>query len=627
MIRVFSLIAFLFTALQIQAAERPNIVFILSEDNSHHYLDLFFESGASTPHIEALAKNGLIFENAFSNSPVCSVARTTLATSCYGPRIGTQFHRRFKDAAMPEGLKMFPAYLRDSGYYTTNNSKKDYAAVEGPGVWDESSNNATWRKRKDKSSPFFHMETFKETHESSLHFQEKSYQNDKTKNDPAGITLADYFPDTPLFRYTHARYHDNIQTIDEKVGNTVKKLEEDGVLEDTFIFYFGDHGGVLPRGKGYIYESGLHIPLVIRIPENFKHLVDADLGSRQDGFVSFVDFGPTALNLAGVPVPKQVDGKPFLGKNIRMDEVNARDTAFGYADRFDEKYEFLRSLHKGKFQYIRAYQNWLPDGLQNNYRYRMLAYHEWRELFKAGKLTDEQAAFFQPKPVEMLFDTEADPHEVNNLASDPAHAETLKEMRAALHEHVTAMPDLSFYPESELIANAMSSPIAYGQKHASDIEKLADIADLALIDFEKAKPGIQAALQSENQFERMWGAMVCSAFGDKAESVSEALAGLATNDSSEIVQVRAAEFLGITGKTDPLPILVEIINTTADPVLAVEALNSVVLFQDHFDAYQIDSSLLKPAARNDGVSRRLDYLNGHPYKSKPLSGKKPKKKK
>ena len=627
MIRVFSLITFLFTALQIQAAERPNIVFILSEDNSHHYLDLFFKGGASTPHIAALAKNGLIFENAFSNSPVCSVARTTLATSCYGPRIGTQFHRRFKDATMPEGLKMFPAYLRDSGYYTTNNSKKDYAAVEGPGVWDESSNNATWRKREDKSSPFFHMETFKETHESSLHFQEKSYQNDKTKNDPAEITLADYFPDTPLFRYTHARYHDNIQTIDEKVGNTVKKLEEDGVLEDTFIFYFGDHGGVLPRGKGYIYESGLHIPLVIRIPENFTHLVDTDLGSRQDGFVSFVDFGPTALNLAGVPVPKQVDGKPFLGKNIRMDEVNARDTAFGYADRFDEKYEFLRSLHKGKFQYIRAYQNWLPDGLQNNYRYRMLAYREWRELFKAGKLTGEQAAFFQPKPVEMLFDTEADPHEVNNLASDPAHAETLKEMRAALHEHVTAMPDLSFYPESELIANAMSSPIAYGQKHASDIEKLADIADLALIDFEKAKPGIQAALQSENQFERMWGAMVCSAFGDKAESFSEALAGLATNDSSEIVQVRAAEFLGITGKTDPLPILAEIINTTTDPVLALEALNSVVLFQDHFDAYQIDSSLLNPAARNDGVSRRLDYLNGHPYKSKPLSGKKPKKKK
>ena len=627
MIRVFSLITFLFTALQIQAAERPNIVFILSEDNSHHYLDLFFKGGASTPHIAALAKNGLIFENAFSNSPVCSVARTTLATSCYGPRIGTQFHRRFKDATMPEGLKMFPAYLRDSGYYTTNNSKKDYAAVEGPGVWDESSNNATWRKREDKSSPFFHMETFKETHESSLHFQEKSYQNDKTKNDPAEITLADYFPDTPLFRYTHARYHDNIQTIDEKVGNTVKKLEEDGVLEETFIFYFGDHGGVLPRGKGYIYESGLHIPLVIRIPENFTHLVDTDLGSRQDGFVSFVDFGPTALNLAGVPVPKQVDGKPFLGKNIRMDEVNARDTAFGYADRFDEKYEFLRSLHKGKFQYIRAYQNWLPDGLQNNYRYRMLAYREWRELFKAGKLTGEQAAFFQPKPVEMLFDTEADPHEVNNLASDPAHAETLKEMREALHEHVTAMPDLSFYPESELIANAMSSPIAYGQKHASDIEKLADIADLALIDFEKAKPGIQAALQSENQFERMWGAMVCSAFGDKAESFSEALAGLATNDSSEIVQVRAAEFLGITGKTDPLPILAEIINTTADPVLALEALNSVVLFQDHFDAYQIDSSLLNPAARNDGVSRRLDYLNGHPYKSKPLSGKKPKKKK
>ncbi len=627
MIRLLAVLAlFISVAANISAADRPNIVFIVSEDNSHHYLDLFFKDGTKTPNIAALAEHGLIFENAFSNAPVCSVARTTLATGCYGPRIGTQFHRRFKDAAMPEGLRMFPAYLREAGYYATNNSKKDYAAIEGPGVWDESSKSAGWRNRSDKAQPFFHMESHTQSHESSLHFSQQSYENDPTKNDPAGVKLADYFPDTPLFRYTHARYHDNIQTIDDIVGQTVKKLEEDGVLEDTFIFYFGDHGGVLPRGKGYIYDSGLHVPLVIRVPENFKHLVDSDLNTRQKGFVSFIDFGPTALNLAGVTVPDQVDGKPFLGKGTTMKEVNARDTAFGYADRFDEKYEFLRSLHKGKFQYIRAYQNWLPDGLQNNYRYRMLAYNEWRSLFKAGKLNAVQAAFFKPKPVELLFDTEADPHEVNNLAGDPAYAETLQQMRTALHEQVSSMPDLSFYPESHLIANAIGNPVAFGQKNAAEIAKLADIADLALASFDKAKPEIEAALKSENEFERMWGAMVCSSFGKKAETFSGALTQLAKSDSSEIVRVRAAEYLGIVGESDPLPVLAQVINQTTDSVLAAEALNSVVLFQDHYDAYHIDPSLLKPSALNDAVNRRIDYLNGEPYKKKPLKKNKAKKK-
>jgi uncharacterized sulfatase len=203
------------------------------------------------------------------------VARTTLITGCYAPRVGTQFHRRSKESNLPGELRMFPWYLRQAGYFTTNNSKKDYNAVEGKGVWDDSSKNATWRDRPDKAAPFFHMQTFTDSHESSLHFSEEQFKNQPTLTDPASVKLADYHPDTPLFRYTHARYLDRMQVIDDIVGKTVAKLEADGVIEDTFIFYFGDHGGVLPRGKGYIYESGLHVPLVIRVPENFKHLANA----------------------------------------------------------------------------------------------------------------------------------------------------------------------------------------------------------------------------------------------------------------------------------------------------------------------------------------------------------------
>ena len=208
---------------------------------------------------------------------------------------------------------MFPAYLRQAGYYTTNKSKKDYNAVEGEGVWDKSSRRASWRNRPSTSTPFFHKESFPVSHESRLHFKRSVMQSEETETSPDDVALAPYHPDTPTFRYTYARYHDQMGQIDEIVGNMVSDLEEDGLLEDTFIFYFGDHGGVLPRSKGYVYESGLHVPLVVRIPDNWKHLVKFKRGSRTRAFVSFIDFGPTLLHLAGLDVPKQVDGRPFLG--------------------------------------------------------------------------------------------------------------------------------------------------------------------------------------------------------------------------------------------------------------------------------------------------------------------------
>jgi len=611
----------------LRAAERPNVVWIVSEDNSIHYLEHFFEGGAKAPNIEALAAGGLTFNHAFSNAPVCSVARTTLATGCYGPRIGTQFHRKYKMAAMPQGLRMFPAYLREAGYYTTNNAKKDYNAVEGAGVWDESSGRASWRNRPDKSQPFFHMESHGQSHESSLHFSQKTYENEVTITDPASVRLADYFPDTPLFRYTHARYQDRIGAIDGIVGNTVAKLREDGLLDDTFIFYFGDHGGVLPRGKGYVYESGLHVPLVVHVPKNFKHLVDAEAGSRVDGFVSFIDFGPTVLQLAGIDVPSQVDGQPFLGKGVSMREVNARDETFGYADRFDEKYDLIRTIRKGKYQYMRNYQPYLPDGLQNNYRYKMLAYKQWRELFKAGKLGGPQLQFFQPKAVETLFDVEADPHEVNNLAGDARYADVLIELRTRLQEKVKGLPDLSFYPESYLVKHAMENPVAFGQSHKAEIAGLVDTADLALLPYAEAKPKLQEALNCDNPMVRYWGAMVCSSFGKEAAELAEGAESL-LKDDCEIVRVRAVEFLGLIGQRNPQPLLTEIVNTTQDPVLATEALNSVVFFRDFFQGrYGVERSDFKPVSKGADVDDRLNYLNGIPYPPRPARAPKGRKKK
>lgn len=595
------------------AAERPNIVWIVSEDNSMHYLRHFFPGGSAMPHTEALAAEGITFRHAFSNAPVCSVARTTLATGCWGPRIGTQFHRRYQLAAMPPGLRMFPALLREAGYYTTNNAKKDYNAVEGPGVWDESSRKASWRNRPEPTQPFFHMQSHAQSHESSLHFDAAAFENEDVRHDPSEVTLADYHPDTPLFRYTHARYLDRMTVIDDIVGDTIARLRDDGLLEDTFVFCFGDHGGVLPRSKGYLYESGLHVPLVVRIPENFRHLVDAEPGARQDGFVSFIDFGPTVLNLAGVPVPEAMDGRPFLGPGVSRDEVAARNTSFGYADRFDEKYDLVRSIRQGRYQYIRCYQPWLPDGLMNIYRYRMLAYKQWRTLWAAGELPAAAARFYQPKPVEMLFDVESDPHQVRNLAADPAHSKRLIALRGQLQNQLRQMPDLSFFPESHLVAHAMDDPVGFGQAHREQIAELIALADLQLQPFEDARSGITRALASGDAFHRYWGLMVCSAFGESAAEFADAATEL-LDDGEPIVQVRAAEFLGILGRQNPQPVLTGIINTTQDSVLAVEALNSVVYFRDfHGDRFPAPRSDFDPQVRGGDVDDRLNYLNGVPY--------------
>lgn len=622
-----SLVLALVTLSAAVAADRPNIVWIVSEDNSIHYLRHFFEGGAETPAIEALATHGLTFDHAFSNAPVCSVARTTLATMCYGPRIGTQFHRRYQNAPMPEGQKMVSSHLKDAGYYTSNDSKTDYnAEVNLKDVWDDTSKGATWRNRPDPKQPFFHMESHSQSHESSLHFDQKTYDTVQTNHDPAAVQLAPYHPDTPLFRYTHARYLDNQQIIDGIVAKTVAKLEEDGLLEDTFIFYFGDHGGVMPRGKGFAYESGLHVPLVVRVPENFRHLVEgADLGDRIPGFVSFIDFGATALQLAGVAQPDGIDGQPFLGKGISMADVNQRDETFGYANRMDEKYDFVRTIRKGRFQYIRSFEPWLPDGLNNNYRYKMLAYEEWRQLWKAGKLSGPPAQFFEPKPIEMLFDCEADPHQVTNLAGDPAHAEALADLRSRLGHLMRAMPDLSYYPESHLVARAMENPTAFGQSHKEEIDHLSNIADLPLIPFDEARPLLEARLAHDNAMVRYWAAMACTAFGETAAPLADAAKPL-LKDSSEIVRVRAAEFLGRIGALDPQTILVPLVNTTQDPIVATEALNSVVWFRDHFGGtYPVERSDFHPVAQGADLDDRLNYLNGIPYPPNANKAKKTKK--
>ena len=595
------------------AADRPNIVWIVSEDNSKHWLRLYEEGGAAMPNIEKLAENGLVFQNAFSNAPVCSVARSTLITGSYAPRIAAQYHRRGAMAPMPEGLRMFPHYLREAGYYTTNNSKTDYN-LSDKGMWDESSNKATYRNRGFEQ-PFFHVQNFGRTHEGQLHFTEEFMEENATQTDPYAIKVFPYHPDTPVFRYTYAKFQDHHIETDAQMGGFLARLKDDGVADDTIVFYYGDHGGVLPRGKGYAYESGLNVPLVVYAPEKWRHLLPVNAGKSVDGFVSFIDFGPTVLNLAGVDVPETMDGKPFLGEGVTARDLDRRDEAFGYADRFDEKYDLVRTFRKGKYKYIRNYQPFNFDGLFNDYRYKMLAYREWRAMYQAGELNAVQSQFFEPREAEALYDIEEDPHETNNLADDPKSASVLRDLRQRLTNQVKEISDLSFLPEPAMLSEALSNPVQFGRENQDRIGKLVDTANLSLLPFAKAKSGIAKAFKSNDPWVRYWGAIVCSSFGKEAWSFTETAKNLVKNDVNNLVRVRAAEFLALIGAVKPQKAIYLSLKNAESEVEANLILNTVTLLQDGQPGYKfnINPGIFPKEWRSNlrgNVSRRLAYFTG-----------------
>lgn len=594
-------------------AERPNIVWIVTEDNSKHFLRLYEEGGAAMPNVEALAKEGIVFKNAFSNAPVCSVARSTLISGCYAPRIGAQYHRKMELARLPGGLEMFPYYLKKEGYYTSNNSKEDYNLIKGKEVWDASSRNASYKNRS-RGQSFFHVQNFGTTHEGRLHFSKKQQAKESPTIDKNQLAIFPYHPNTPTFQFTYAKYRELHEKVDAQIGEFIDQLKADGLMEDTFIFYYGDHGGVLPRSKGYIYESGLNVPLVVYVPEKWKHLVPMAKGNSVDAFVQFIDFAPTVLNLAGVDIPKAMDGNPFLGKGIDQASLDQRQTAFSYADRFDEKYDLVRALRKGKYKYIRNYQPFNQDGLFNFYRYKMLAYKEWRALYEKGQLNETQQQFFQTRQVEALYDIEKDPHEVNNLAKNPQYQAILKELRLELQQQVKSLPDLSFFPEPFYVANGLDNPVQFGQLNKKRITKLIDIADLSLKPFKKAKKRIKKALKSKDPWQRYWGLIVCSVFGKEAKSFYKKANQLALNDAENLVRTRAIEFLALEKQIQPEQLMVDILKQAKSKTEANLILNTVAMLKEKKLGYRfsfskdlIDSSWVKNP--RDLVSRRLEFIN------------------
>lgn len=594
--------------------ERPNFVWFMAEDVSSYFMELYNngQGGAIAPHVAELARGGVVFNQAYCNAPVSSAARSTLITGCYAPRLGVQLHRKIEAVPMPEGLHMFPYYLRQAGYHTSNAAKTDYNCFLDKEAWDIVSGKiGAWRERPDKGMPFFHVRTNAMTHESSLHFPKERMHKKQPSTPLSAINLLPMHPDTELFRYTYATFYDRIRKSDSELGRLISMLREDGELDNTFIFYFGDNGGSLPGSKGYTTETGLHVPLIVYIPEKWRDKIPLPVGSRTDGIVSFMDFGPTLLHLAGIDVPEQMDGAPFLGEDITMKQLNKRDKVYCYGDRFDELYAFNRTVRKGNFKYSRNFLPYHPKSLYAAYRYRQAAFREWKQMFEAGKLNAKQSRFFQPQGAEELYDLSVDPYETNNLAGKAAYQKELSEMRTLLMENMVSQCDLGIYPECAWLSYGQSNPTAFGKANQKAIQHYLNIANLELESHRKPahRKMVTQALQAEDPVERYWGATVCAFWGKEAAFARKALQRLTENQetyvaSRAIVALSIMEGKALSGQ------IIHLLERSAGQAEMLQILNDMVFLKETFpdSDFSLSTTTLKDKTLSQEVTWRLKYI-------------------
>jgi arylsulfatase A-like enzyme len=426
--------------------QRPNILWLVTEDISP-YLSFYGDSTAKTPNLDRLAKEGVVYTNAFSTAGVCAPSRSAIITGMYATSIGTHNMRTSAgvplknitsySAVVPLYVKMFTEYMRKSGYYCTNNAKQDYQFKAPLSGWDESSKKAHWRNRKP-GQPFFAVFNFDVTHESQV-WERK---NEPLLVNPTDVKLPPYYPESPVIRKDMARMYSNIMVMDGQVGKLLNQLKEDGLLDKTIIFFYSDNGGPLPRGKREIYESGIHLPMVIRFPNK------VNAGKRDSRLVSYVDLAPTVLSLAGVKIPEYIQGIAFEGSQ----KGTERKYVYAARDRMDTAYDIVRTVRDRKFQYLKNFQPEKPYMQDITYRLDMDLMKELLRFNKEHRLNAIQNLWFRKtKPVEELYDIEADPYNLNNLAQDKKYAGKLEELRNELSSWMNLTNDKGFIPEEELV--------------------------------------------------------------------------------------------------------------------------------------------------------------------------------
>jgi uncharacterized sulfatase len=555
----------------VEETPRPNILWLTCEDMSPN-LGSYGDRYATTPNLDRFAARGLRYLNVWSNAPVCAPARTTLISGLYPPSTGSEHMRSM--TRLPAHMKMYPQHLRDAGYYCTNNNKEDYN-LEKPGqVWDDSSNQAHWKNRK-AGQPFFAVFNFGITHESQIRTRPHRHVHD-----PARIRLPAYHPDTAEARQDWAQYFDNITEMDLAAGARLKELEEAGLAEDTIVFFYSDHGSGMPRSKRWPYDSGLRVPLIIHIPQKFRHVAPKEYapGGQTDRLVSFVDFAPALLSLAGIKPPDYFQGHAFLGKY----EAPAQPYVYGFRGRMDERYDMVRSVRDKRYVYIRNYMPHRIYGQHVSYMFETPTTQAWKRLYDQGKLKPPQTYFWEKKPAEELYDLERDPDEVNNLASSAEHQTVLKRLQRVQRELALKIRDVGFLPEDEIHSRSAGST-PYGLGHDNQKYPLGHIlstAELAASLRPDALPQLKKALDDRDSAARYWGAMGLLMRGNSAVASARNRLLVALADEAPSVRVTAAEALAACGDAEDLKRSLDVLLQLARPdrnslYVSIRALNAI----------------------------------------------------
>jgi uncharacterized sulfatase len=526
------------------AADRPNILWITSEDHSP-LMGCYGDKNAVTPNVDALAARGMLFKRAWSCGPVCATARTTIIAGMYSSSTGGEYMRSM--VPLPAGKKMYPQFLREAGYYCSNNSKEDYNLTKPEGTWDDSSNKAHYKNRAS-GQPFFAIFNATVSHESQLRKRPHT-----PVLDPAKVRVPAYHPDTPEVRQDWAQHYDTISEADAIAGKHLKELADAGLADDTIVFYYADHGSGMPRGKRWPGNSGLHVPMVVYFPPKWAHLAPKEYaaGGKSDRLVSFVDLAPTLLSIAGIQPPDWMQGHAFAGKF----QTKPQPFIFGYRTRMDERYDVVRSATDGRYVYLRNFNPHVSQGQHVSYQFETPTTRVWRQLFDEGKATPAQSMFWNvPRSPEELYDLETDPDEVRNLAGSPQHKAVLEKLRKAVAENSRKHLDLGFLPEGELHtrSNGGSPYDMAREKGKYPFDRIYETADLASSLKAGATPKLVKALNDKDSAVRYWGALGLLMRGGDAVKAAHAPLQNALRDDSAYVRIVAAQALAQHGDASDL---------------------------------------------------------------------------
>ena len=482
--------------------ERPNILWLTFEDTSSFEFGCYGNTDVHTPNVDSLAAHGLQFMNAWSVAPQSSAARSSLITGCYATTYGMDVHPVPYDT--PADI-FFPQRLREAGYYCTNNSKTHYnSTTDHKSCWDECSKEASYNSpQRKEGQPFFAVFNSLTSHMGRIRTFHTDGRRDYTQEGiyPSRLTLPPYIPDLPEVRSDYAGHLEAVQDVDKWIGFFLRDLKEKGLDENTIIFFFSDHGGCIPRGKGYLYESGLRVPLIVYLPPKWQHLA-GELSGQVKELVNFTDLGPTVLSLANVKPDKRMQGKALLGKYT---DKNKRELQFAIAGNQLHHFMPVRAVTDGRYKYIRSYIPYRQFALRNYYQWGMPSNKAWDAFVLNGHNTNPAWALtFDAHPAEMLFDLENDPGEIQDLSTSAEHADILARMRSGLSDHVRSTTDLGFFLPTSRTGHILYDKV---RQEKYPLEQLYHLVEVAGVATPADLPLLELSICSALPEMKFWGAV------------------------------------------------------------------------------------------------------------------------